>query len=169
MPGNDVLSRREVSSPIGRLILVASERGLRALLWSGDDAGRVSVESVPEVGEGANVVLDRAAGQLAEYFAGERRSFDVPLDLRGSDFQLAAWGVLRTIPYGSTMTYAEQAAALGDRRKARAVGSANGRNPIGIIVPCHRVIGGNGSLTGFAGGLDSKRFLLELEAVARSG
>ncbi|MFZ9630225.1 MAG: methylated-DNA--[protein]-cysteine S-methyltransferase, partial [Ilumatobacteraceae bacterium] len=111
----------------------------------------------------AHGIAGRAVVQLGEYFDGRRREFDVPLDPHGTDFQLAVWRVLRTIPYGTTMTYGEQARALGDANKARAVGAANGRNPISVIVPCHRVVGGNGSLTGFAGGLDAKSWLLAHE------
>lgn len=109
-------------------------------------------------------VLARAVRQLGEYFASGRRVFDVPLDPVGTPFQLRAWAQLRKIPYGTTLTYGEQAAAMGRPRAARAVGAANGRNPISIFVPCHRVIGADGSLTGFGGGLETKRFLLALEA-----
>ncbi len=103
------------------------------------------------------------ADQLAEYFDGERTDFDVPLDPVGTEFQRAAWSALRTIPYGTTVSYGEQAERMGDRRKARAVGAANGRNPISIVVPCHRVVGANGALTGFAGGTDTKAWLLDHE------
>ena len=149
-------------SPVGLLTVVASEVGVRAVLWSGDDPKRVrGLDSAEE--DGSNRHLDRAAAQLAEYFAGTRRDFEVDLDPVGTVFQKAAWDVLRSIPYGATMTYGEQARALGDANKARAVGAANGRNPISIIVPCHRVVGAGGSLTGFAGGLVTKRYLLDLE------
>ena len=104
-------------------------------------------------------MIAEATRQLDEYFAGERTTFDVPLDPEGTDFQQAVWQVLRAIPYGETISYGEQARRLGDPRKARAVGAANGRNPISIIVPCHRVIGASGDLTGYAGGLDVKRSL----------
>ncbi len=112
---------------------------------------------------GDHDVLDLAIAQLAEYFAGERVEFDLPLDPCGTTFQQQAWATLRTIPFGETMTYGEQAAEMGDARKARAVGSANGQNPIPIVVPCHRVIGSTGKLTGFAGGLGVKAWLLEHE------
>ena len=105
------------------------------------------------------------AGQLAEYFAGKRRSFSLDLAPAGTEFQLAVWDVLRTIPYGSTISYGEQALRLGDVRKSRAVGAANGRNPISIVVPCHRVIGSDGTLTGYGGGLPRKKWLLEHEGV----
>ena len=163
--------RSVVPTPIGPLVLVASARGLRAVLWSSDDVHRVpgvaldempsGSDDVPPRSEGA--ILQQAAEELDEYFEGIRRSFDVPLDPVGTAFQLQAWAALRTIPYGETVTYGEQAVRLGDRRKARAVGAANGRNPISIIVPCHRVVGSNGALTGFAGGLDVKAWLLDHE------
>ena len=101
--------------------------------------------------------------QLSEYFAGERRTFDLVLTPHGTPFQLAAWQVLRTIPYGETMTYGEQAVAMGRPRAVRAVGGANGRNPLAIVVPCHRVIGAGGQLTGYASGLERKRWLLDFE------
>ena len=105
-------------------------------------------------------MLADAHAQLREYFAGERREFDLPLDPVGTEFQQQAWQVLRTIPFGQTISYGEQAARLGDKKKSRAVGAANGRNPISIIVPCHRVVGSTGKLTGFAAGLDAKAWLL---------
>jgi methylated-DNA-[protein]-cysteine S-methyltransferase len=158
-------------TPIGPLTLVASPSGLRAVLWSVDDATRVpgvALDETPARSDKAaarseEVIIDQAAEELDEYFEGARRSFDVPLDPVGTAFQRRAWAALRTIPYGETVTYGEQAERLGDRRKARAVGAANGRNPISIIVPCHRVVGSNGSLTGFAGGLDVKAWLLDHE------
>jgi len=109
--------------------------------------------------------LARARQQLAEYFAGTRTAFDVPLDPAGSAFERRVWDALRTIPYGATLSYSELARRLGDVRATRAVGTANARNPIPIIVPCHRVVGASGELTGFGGGLDRKRWLLEHEGV----
>lgn len=108
-------------------------------------------------------MLDRAERQLAEYFLGDRREFDLPLEPEGTEFQLSVWQVLRTIPYGETISYGEQARRLGDAKKARAVGGANGKNPLSIVVPCHRVIGASGALTGFGGGVDVKETLLRLE------
>src|SRR4029453_8029196 len=105
-----------------------------------------------------------ASRQLDEYFAGRRRTFDVPLDLHGTPFQIKTWRLLAAVPYGSTVSYRQQAVLLGDPNKARAVGAANGRNPASIILPCHRVLGASGALTGFAGGLEAKRSLLEFEA-----
>jgi methylated-DNA-[protein]-cysteine S-methyltransferase len=163
--------RSVVPTPIGPLVVVASTQGVRAVLWSIDDASRVrgaAIDSAaPSTDEtsplSAGAVLQQAAEELEEYFEGTRRSFDVPLDPVGTAFQQRAWAALRTIPYGETVTYGEQAERLGDRRKARAVGAANARNPISIIVPCHRVVGASGALTGFAGGLDVKAWLLDHE------
>ena len=153
-------------TPIGPLTLVASDRGLRALLWSDEGADRVPGSAVDDglpATPAAEAFLQQAIDELEQYFEGTRREFDVPLDPVGTPFQLAAWAALRTIPYGETVSYGEQAERLGDRRKARAVGAANGRNPISIIVPCHRVVGADGSLTGFGGGLDVKAWLLDHE------
>lgn len=155
-----------LDTPVGVLTVIASARGLRAVLWPGeryDDRGRVRASHAGGAAAAAHDpddVMAMAARQLGEYFDGSRREFDVPLDPVGTTFQLEAWRVLRTIPFGHTLTYGEQARALGDANKARAVGAANGKNPISIIVPCHRVVGGNGALTGFAGGLDAKSWLL---------
>ena len=150
------LVRRTVESPIGPLVLVASSTGLRAIDF-GFDPRRASIP------EGDSPVLDEAARQLTEYFEGSRREFDLPLEPVGTDFQLSVWKVLSTVPYGETISYGEQARRLGDARKARAVGGANGRNPLPIVVPCHRVIGSSGALTGFGGGLPIKEQLLRLE------
>jgi methylated-DNA-[protein]-cysteine S-methyltransferase len=143
------------------LTLVASAQGLRAILWPNDDPRRVP--AVADAKKGSNSVIESTTQQLDEYFAGTRHEFDVPLDVVGTEFQYSVWQVLQSIPYGETMSYGEQATVLGDPNKARAVGTANGRNPISIVVPCHRVIGANGSLTGFAGGMKAKKFLLDLE------
>lgn len=149
-----------MGSPVGPLTIVASDQGVRAVLWPGD-TGRVPVG--PVIDDDAHPVLTAAVEQLEEYFDGSREQFDLPLDPVGTQFQQQAWAALRTIPYGETVSYGEQAARLGDRNKARAVGAANGKNPISIIVPCHRVVGSTGSLTGFAGGLDRKSWLLSHE------
>ena len=142
-----------VATPIGRLGLVASERGLSRILWPGEPGAG---------GEGA--MLAEAAEQLREYFAGKRKAFDVPLDLHGTEFQRRAWLALAEIPYGETRSYGEQARRLGAPRAARAVGAANGANPLPIVLPCHRLVGADGSLTGFGGGLDVKRWLLQHES-----
>ena len=154
------LMHAEIDSPLGALTVVASPVGVRSLMWPNDGS---APEPVDTASSDAGSVIAQVRQQLGEYFAGTRQSFDVPLDPVGTNFQQQAWQALRSIPFGETRSYGEQAAQMGDKRKARAVGAANGRNPIGIIVPCHRVIGSNGSLTGFAGGIDAKRFLLEHE------
>ncbi len=156
----------EYASPVGMLTIVADDEGLQAVWWPDDARLTHTGELQPD-----HPVLAQATAELDEYFTGRRTTFDVPLDPTGTDFQRAAWAVLRTIPYAQTMTYAQQAARLGDPAKARAVGAANGRNPISIIVPCHRVVGASGALTGFAGGLDAKQWLLQFErdTASRSG
>jgi methylated-DNA-[protein]-cysteine S-methyltransferase len=151
------------SSPVGELTLLASDAGLRAILWPGEPPADVPELDDAVENEG-HPVLVAAREQLAQYFAGERRTFDLPIDLRGTPFQVKAWRYLATIPYGETRTYGEQARALGDPNRARAAGAANGKNPVSIVLPCHRVIGANGSLTGFGGGLPVKRALLDFEA-----
>lgn len=152
---------KTIASPVGELTLVASERGLAAILWENDDPDRVRL--APRVEDADHPVLNRAQAQLADYFAGTLQSFDLPLDFKGTDFQKQVWQALLAIPFGETRSYAEIARAIGRPSACRAVGAANGRNPISIVAPCHRVIGTNGALTGFAGGLDAKRLLLRLE------
>jgi len=148
------MTGRAVETPIGTLGLVGSDAGLARVLWS--------ARGLEEAGSCA--VLDAAAEQLAAYFAGELTAFDLPFDLRGTDFQRRCWLALATIPFGQTVSYGEQARRLGlGPDAARAVGAANGRNPLPVVLPCHRVIGADGSLTGFGGGLHVKRFLLEHE------
>jgi len=155
------LTARNIDSPIGTLTIVVSDDGVRALLMSTESPDRIALGE--EVAVGEHPLLDAAADQLGEYFAGARTDFDLPLDPHGTDFQLRAWQALRTIPYGETVSYGEQARRVGDANKARAVGAANGKNPISIIVPCHRVIGADGSLTGFGGGVETKAWLLAHE------
>ena len=148
------MPRTVVDSPIGPLGLIASETALEAVLF---DAPRIRAD-------GDSPVLDDAARQLEAYFEGELVAFDLPLEVNGTDFQRRCWLALATIPYGQTVSYGEQARRLGlGSDRARAVGAANGANPIPIVLPCHRVIGADGSLTGFGGGLHVKRFLLEHE------
>ncbi len=151
-----------VASPVGPLTLGAGDAGLTHVLF-----GDQRASTADGTGAGAARILDAAQGQLAEYFAGERRAFELPLDPRGTPFQLAVWQLLRDIPYGETITYGEQARRLGRLGAARAVGAANGRNPLSIVVPCHRVVGADGRLVGFGGGLDAKRYLLNLEVSVR--
>lgn len=159
--GHDgAVARRPVVSPIGTLTLSARGSELTGLWFDiGPCPGEVRDATAEEDG-----VLDRAAAQLDEYFAGERTAFDLPLAPTGTEFQLRVWAALRTIPYGETWSYGQLATSIGNPAASRAVGLANGRNPIGIIVPCHRVIGADGSLTGFGGGIDRKQFLLHHEA-----
>jgi methylated-DNA-[protein]-cysteine S-methyltransferase len=143
-----------VDSPIGPLGLIASDAGLRAVVF---DGGGVRAE-------GRSPVLSEAARQLEGYFDGELLTFNLPLELHGTEFQRRCWLALGSIPYGQTVSYGEQARRLGlGSDAARAVGAANGSNPLPIVLPCHRVIGADGSLTGFGGGLHRKRFLLEHE------
>ena len=156
---------KTVASPVGELTLIATDAGLSALLWPNDDPKRVRVGE--RVAAPEHPILVRAELELRAYFAGERTSFTVPLDASGTEFQKKAWAALLTIPYGETRSYGELARQIGNPKASRAVGAANGRNPISIIVPCHRAIASDGALTGFAGGLETKRHLLALEARGR--
>jgi methylated-DNA-[protein]-cysteine S-methyltransferase len=144
-----------VDSPIDPLLLVGDATGLREL--------QMEPHSPPPGAVRGDEALAVVAAQLADYFAGRRLAFDLPLAPVGTPFQLKVWSALREIPYGRTTTYGEIATGLGQPTASRAVGLANGRNPIAVIVPCHRVIGADGSLTGFGGGLPRKRWLLEHE------
>ena len=144
-----------VDSPVGPLLLTSDGTALTRLLFGG--------EPDPSWSTGPCPVLERATVQLGEYFRGERTGFDLPLAPAGTPFQLAVWQALRDIPYAATINYGQLAARVGNPRASRAVGLANGRNPISIVVPCHRVIGADGTLTGYGGGLERKRALLDLE------
>jgi methylated-DNA-[protein]-cysteine S-methyltransferase len=163
---NQPQSRRRttVDSPIGAITLVAEDDVLVEVRLPSESTAAAPAADPPPAEDS---VLGRASAQLREYFAGERIEFDVPLAPHGTPFQLAAWQALRTIPYGETVSYGEQARRLGDRNLARAVGAANGRNPLPIIVPCHRVVGANGHLTGFGGGIECKAWLLDHERAVR--
>jgi len=151
-------------SPVGALTLVASDHGLAAILWENDRPGRVRLGAMTERPD--HPVLAETKRQLDDYFAGKRTAFDLPLDFRGTDFQRSVWAALLTIPFGETRSYADIARQIGRPAACRAVGAANGRNPISIVAPCHRVIGADGALTGFAGGIEGKRYLLALEGAA---
>lgn len=151
-----------MDSPVGKLKLVASDKGLVAILWENDNPRRVRLGDLAE--DRKHSILRETERQLEEYFAGERKSFSLALDMRGTRFQNDVWEALLAIPFGETRSYGQLAKQLGNPKATRAVGAANGRNPISIVVPCHRVIGASGKLTGFAGGLDTKAHLLELEA-----
>lgn len=156
---------RMVPSPLGRLLLAASDAGLRGLYFEehrhfrGADGWR----------EGEHPHLTAAATQLDAYFNGSLRTFDLPLDLQGTPFQQAVWRQLSAVGYGATTSYLAHACAIGAERAVRAVGSAIGRNPLSIIIPCHRIVGSDGRLTGYAGGLERKRYLLAFEAAGAAG
>lgn len=160
-----------ISSPIGPLTLVADGGALTAVYMENHKRGpapealgtRVRLAGHDDGAAAGAVVLARTRDQLGEYFAGDRREFDVPLAPAGNPFRQRVWALLREIPYGETRSYGELARQLGDRNLAQAVGSANARNPVSVIIPCHRVVGAAGALTGYAGGLDRKHFLLGLE------
>lgn len=148
-------------SPVGELTLVARQGRLGAILWETERANRVRLGELIEANH--NPVLAEAERQLTEYFAGTRSQFELELDFVGTDFQKQVWQALLTIPFGETRTYSQIAQQIGNPKAVRAVGAANGRNPISIIAPCHRVVGASGALTGFAGGLEAKQYLLTLE------
>lgn len=153
----------QIPTPVGLLKLVASDRGLVAILWENDDPKRVPLAPLEENAD--HPVLRETARQLQAYFAGTLEKFTVPLDFAaGTDFQKDVWRALLTIPFGETRSYSQIAQAIGRPKAVRAVGAANGKNPISILAPCHRVVGADGTLTGFAGGLEAKAFLLKLEA-----
>jgi methylated-DNA-[protein]-cysteine S-methyltransferase len=143
-------------------MLVATDDGLAAILWENDRPGRVRLDVAAEMND--QPMLVETERQLEEYFAGRRREFALPLDPSGTAFQRRVWDALLTIPFGETRTYAQIARQIGHPSAMRAVGAANGRNPLSIVVPCHRVVGSTGALTGFAGGLDVKAYLLALES-----
>lgn len=152
---------KNVKTPVGTLKLVASEKGLLAILWQDERPNRVKL---PELKEDLNhAILVSLEEQLKKYFAGSLKHFSIPLDMQGTPFQQEVWKALLTIPYGETKSYSELAAQIKRPKASRAVGAANGRNPLSIVVPCHRVVGANGTLTGFAGGLEVKERLLKLE------
>lgn len=152
---------KTLPSPIGLLKLVASDDGLVAILWENDDPKRVRLgEPVEKID---HPVLCEAERQLNDYFSGKLTKFSLPLDFKGTEFQRKVWEALVTIPFGETRSYAQIASQVGSPKAVRAVGAANGKNPISIVAPCHRVIGTNGKLTGFAGGLEAKAFLLGME------
>jgi methylated-DNA-[protein]-cysteine S-methyltransferase len=152
---------KTMDSVVGKLKLVATDKGLAAILWENDSPKRVRLSPVSE--NQKHLVLEETEKQLNEYFDGKRKSFSVKLDPKGTDFQNQVWQALLTIPFGETRSYGQIAKQIGNARAVRAVGAASGRNPLSIVVPCHRVIGASGQLTGFAGGLDIKERLLSLE------
>lgn len=152
---------RYMDSPVGALKLVAHDQALVAVMWDNEDHKRVRLSELIE--DRHHLILHRVKQQLEQYFAGQRQQFDLPLDFQGTAFQQQVWQALLSIPYGETRSYKDIAIQLGNVKAVRAVGAANGKNPISIIAPCHRVIGSSGALVGFAGGLDKKQILLNIE------
>jgi methylated-DNA-[protein]-cysteine S-methyltransferase len=153
-------------SPVGQLTLVARDGKLSAILWEKERANRVRLGQLQEAN--SSPVLLETERQLQEYFAGTRSQFTLELDFSGTAFQKQVWQALLTIPFGETRSYSQIARQIGNPKAVRAVGAANGRNPISIIAPCHRVIGASGELTGFAGGLQAKQYLLALEGTGQA-
>ena len=153
-------------SPVGQLTLVARDGKLTAILWELERANRVRLGELREAND--SPVLLETARQLREYFAGARSQFELELDFNGTPFQQQVWRALLTIPFGETRSYSQIAEQIGNPKAVRAVGAANGRNPISIVAPCHRVIGASGGLTGFAGGLGAKHYLLALEGAGQA-
>lgn len=160
----EVPQYRTIPSPVGPITLMANSLALLSLSWGKRTSDEMQIHATSD---NANLILERTETQLKEYFNGERTTFDIPLEPQGTEFQKQVWQQLLNIPYGQHITYGEQARRLGRPKSARAVGAANGKNPIGILIPCHRVIGASGSLTGFSGGLERKSCLLNLESNTR--
>jgi len=157
-----MFTHKKIKSPVGDLHIVSTGTALAALVFDNGWGSFLACERW-EISEGEDAVTAKTEAQLNEYFAGRRKDFDIPLHLTGTDFQNLAWNGLLKIPFGKTVSYSEQSKALNKPDSVRAVGTANGKNKICIVVPCHRVIGKNGSLTGFSGGLEIKKQLLKLE------
>lgn len=155
------LAFMEMASPVGQLKLVATETALVAVLWENENPNRVRLAELIENVQ--HPILLETQKQLNEYFEGQRQVFDLPLDFEGTEFQQKVWQALLTIPFGETRSYKQIAEQIGNVKAVRAVGAANGKNPISIITPCHRVVGANGKLVGFAGGLENKEILLKIE------
>lgn len=162
MSAEQRFARTRLHTPFGELTVVASGVGVRYVMFE-NDAHPKSFANMSIVDDPRHPIISVAVQQLNEYLAGQRTSFDVPLDIVGTDFQLQAWHALAKIPFGDTVSYAKQAASIGRPTATRAIGAANGRNPVVIVLPCHRVIGADGSLTGFGGGIGVKKWLLEHE------
>lgn len=161
MENRKPLIYKDVPSSVGVIRVISSDTGLVAIIWEGEDYKRTKLSE--PVRDDEHPLLLQAEQQLNEYFQNKRTTFDIPLDFRGTEFQIRVWEALLKIPYGVTKTYGELAKILGDSKAVRAVGGALNKNPISIIVPCHRVVGASGKLVGFAGGLDNKSILLDLE------
>ncbi|MEI6199527.1 MAG: methylated-DNA--[protein]-cysteine S-methyltransferase [Actinomycetota bacterium] len=155
-------SRRTYEAPFGVVTVVGSDLGIRYVMFS-DDAHPKPLESLQISDTDIHDSVNDAITQLEDYFNGSRREFDLPLDLHGTEFQVAAWNALAEVPYGHTASYGQQAASIGRPTAVRAIGGANGRNPVAIVLPCHRIVGADGSLTGFGGGIAVKKWLLDHE------
>ena len=160
LPGETVWEN--VASPLGALTVLASDDGILAIAFENDRTEQAKT-NLPRAAD--HPIINATVEQLAMYFDGTLQVFDLPLDLRGTDFQKCVWKLLLEIPFGETRTYGDIAHALGNAGASQAVGAANGKNPVAIVVPCHRVIGASGHLTGYAGGMDKKKFLLTHEGV----
>ena len=155
------LSFMQMASPVGSLKLVANDTALVAVVWENENPKRLRLAELTEQID--HPILLETQKQLTEYFAGTRQQFDLPLDFEGTEFQKKVWQALLSIPFGETRSYRDIAEQVGNVKAVRAVGAANGKNPISIIAPCHRVVGANGKLVGFAGGLENKEILLKIE------
>jgi methylated-DNA-[protein]-cysteine S-methyltransferase len=155
-------SRRTYQAPFGVITVVGSDLGIRYVMFD-NYAHPKPLERLRISETAIHDSVNNAITQLDEYFDGSRRNFDLPLDLQGTEFQVAAWNALAEIPYGHTASYGQQAASIGRPRAVRAIGGANGRNPVAIVLPCHRIVGADGSLTGFGGGIEVKKWLLDHE------
>ena len=160
--GVPIFSRRTCEAPFGVVTVIGSGLGIRFVLFS-NDAHPKTLEKLQISDTEIHGSVNAAITQLGEYFAGSRRDFELPLDLHGTQFQVAAWNALAEIPYGRTASYGQQAASIGRPKAVRAIGGANGRNPVAIVLPCHRIVGADGSLTGFGGGIEVKKWLLDHE------
>ncbi len=158
----DSIENFSIQSPVGRLTLLASSKGLCAVLWEKEKLNRVNIPLGRK--NSNNPFIKMASEQLSEYFAGSRMKFSVPLDVVGTDFQKNVWKNLQKVPYAKTVSYKDIAISMKKPTASRAVGMANGKNPLSIIVPCHRVVASSGELTGYAGGLKNKKILLDLES-----
>lgn len=161
---SDVLtfSRRTCEAPFGVVTVIGSDLGIRFVMFS-NDAHPKPLEKLHISDTEIHESVNDAITQLEEYFTGSRRNFELPLDLQGTEFQVAAWNALAEIPFGRTASYGQQAASIGRPKAVRAIGGANGRNPVAIVLPCHRIVGADGSLTGFGGGIEVKKWLLDHE------
>lgn len=162
MPTSQEYFFGSLRAPIGEIVVVASDKGVRNVMFDPDGLP-TGVGPDDIVRRPSHAVVASALAQLREYFSGSRTEFDLPVDLHGTEFQVAAWRALARVKFGETASYKRQAAIIGRPTATRAVGAANGKNPVAIVLPCHRIVGSDGSLTGFAGGLGTKQWLLDHE------